>query len=150
MKRFNFTLRPLGIIRAHRERRARMALGTALRKVMEAENILGQARARTDALARSMASGRSGRYSAASEAAAYRAYLNECAVEAEQEKRLNAARAEADRCRNDCVEANRQVKIVERLEQAALTRYVASVYRSEQAEFDEIAGHRAARRSPHS
>jgi hypothetical protein len=91
------------------------------------------------------AAGHSGRFRPADEVAFFLAYRSECAVEADLRKEMAAAVSEAEARRSACVEANRDVKAMDRLEAAAFSSHRNATFRAEQAEFDEIASRQSAR-----
>ena len=146
MKRFHFPLRPVAIVRADREMRAREALAAALRARRLAEEELAAAQGRVGELAGVIAAGRVGSYRGADQANFLRAYRCECALAAEKAKQLAAAQAEAAARRDACIEANRQLKVVTRLEDKARAAHRAELLRLEQQLIDESAGYGALRR----
>jgi flagellar protein FliJ len=143
MKRFHFSLRPAAVLRAHRELLAREALATALRALGEAQIRLSAARERSAELETVIAAGRRKQFQPAAEAVFYQAYLASRAAELEHEKLVAAAAAELQRRRNACIEANRELKVIERIELRAREAHRQDNLRSEQNEIDEIAGFRA-------
>jgi flagellar FliJ protein len=147
MKKFHFSLRPVGIVRAHQELRAREALAASINAYAESAELLMTARRRVGELAEAMATGRRGRLRAADEAAFNRAYCRECAAELEAQKRFIAARGAMEKSREAYMEANQRLKVVERLEQRARAVHRLDALRAEQAEIDEIAGRRGVRRA---
>ena len=68
MKRFRFPLRPVAVLRAHQELRAREAFGAAVHAYVAAEEQHAAAKARSAAFERELFSGRRERFSAAVEA----------------------------------------------------------------------------------
>jgi flagellar FliJ protein len=142
MKRFHFPLRPVAIVRANREIRAREALAVALRAVSLAEERLEMAQSRAKNLEGVISQGRRVRVRAADEVAALQSYRRECAGVIDSERQLAAARVEAAKRRQACVEANREVKVVATLEDKARSAYRADCLRAEQQQIDEIAGFR--------
>lgn len=146
MKRFHFPLRSVSILRSHREAIARASLASAMRACETVEARLAEARQRLSEMERLRSDGRSGRFRAADEIAFLLAYRGECATEADASKQRAAAVRDVEVRRNACVEANRAVKAIERLEASALLAHRTEAFRAEQAEFDELAGRRAGRR----
>jgi flagellar FliJ protein len=142
MKKFHFSLRPVAIVRAHHELRAREALAASINAYAESAELLMIARKRVGELAEAMAAGRRGRLRAADEAAFNRAYCRECAAELEAQKQFIAARSDMEKAREAYLEANRRLKVVERLEQRARALHRLDTLRGEQIEIDEIAGRR--------
>ena len=146
MKRFQFPLRSVALLRAHREMAARESLASSMRACAAAEERLGAVLGRMAEMERMRSAGRQVRFKPADEVAFVMAYRRECAAAAEARRVLTAAIAEVEARRRACVEANRQVKVVSRLESIAVANHRLGVSRAEQAEFDEAAGRRAARR----
>lgn len=146
MKRFRFSLRAVAVVRAHRELRARQALADALREQTQAESTAAAARARAAALEAVISGARQVAYSAALQVSYIQAYQGARQAEAEAEKKLEAARAQSAKRRAECIEANRQVKIVSRLEEHARAAHRLAGQREEQAQIDEQAVFRAGAR----
>ena len=142
MKRFHFPLRPVAILRAHREQHAREIFAAAVRSHDHAETVLAGVRARVTAFETTLANGRRDRFSPAIEAQTFAAYRIECVAETESERRVAAARADLERERAAYLEAHRKVEVVRRLEEKSRTAYRAETTRVEQAEFDDFAGRR--------
>ncbi len=150
MKRFTFPLRSVAILRHHREHMAREALAAAARSCTALEVRLNAAKMCLQEMEQLRSAERSGCFRPADDISFFHAYRVEWASEGELRKQLAAAFAEADQLRDACVEANREVKAIERLEAAAVAAHRAEGSRTEMAEFDEHAGRRAARRKPFS
>lgn len=147
MKRFRFSLYPVAVMRAHRELKAREALAGALAAQRQAEDKLLAARGRIEVLETAMRAGRRGTFRAADAAAAAQVYRREWAGEAEAQKQTAVARTATEKRREACVEANRELRLIQKLEAHARARYAEDVRRAEQSELDEIAVQRAARRN---
>ena len=147
MKRFSFPLRPLAVIRAHRELRAREAFAAAVHAYVQTEERLAQCRARVAELGAMLFAGRRERYFAADAAGLFRVYRAESHSELEAERAVIEARALMNQRRAEYLEADRRLKIVQRLEEKARTRHRAETLRAEQAEHDEFAGFRSAQRA---
>ena len=147
MKRFKFPLKPVAILRAHNERKAREALAVAIGLYVKAEQNLAEIRARTEELEGILFSGRRERFRAMDEAAFLQAYRRECAAEMEGQKLVVTARAEMEAVRAACIVANRELKIIEKLEAHARGKYHVDVLRSEQNDFDEMATQRLLRKA---
>lgn len=147
MKRFRFPLRPVAVLRAHRELQAQEAFGAAVHKYVAAEQSLAETRARVAKYEADLFAGRRERFSAADEARALTAYRNECAAEMEAEKAVIVARDTMHQRRADYLEAHRKVEVVKHLEQDARAEHRLVTTREEQAEFDDFASRRATRRS---
>jgi flagellar FliJ protein len=148
MKRFRFTLRPVAVLRAHRELRAREAFGTAVHAYVKSEQDLAATRERVARFESAMAAGRQKRFSAAEEAHALAAYRQECALEFHAERAMLSARSAMNQARADYLEAHRKLEVVKRLEVKAREAHRLETNREEQAEFDDFASRRASRRSP--
>jgi flagellar export protein FliJ len=150
MKKFTFPLRSVATLRAHREHAAREALAAALRVCTDLEVRLAAARMCLNEMEQLRSAGRSGCFRPADDVAFFHAYRLQWASEEELRKQFAASVAHADKRRDACVEANREVKAIQRLESTALSAHRAGLGRAEQAEYDEHAGRRAARRKPFS
>ena len=142
MKRFRFPLRPVAILRAHRETRAREAFGVAVHGYVTAEEDLSRTRVRMRALEAALFEGRQERYVAAEAALLLSDYRRECAAEGDAERRVVVAREEMQRRRDEYLEAHRQLEVVNRLEQKARVTYRRDNDKADQAEMDDLAGHR--------
>lgn len=147
MKRFRFSLRPVAILRAHHEMRAREAFAAAVQAFVKSEQDLAAARIRLRQLEAALTAGRAERFSAADEVQALAAYRRECTAEAEAEQAMIAAQQAMQQRRIEYVEAHRKLEVVKRLEQKARAVHRYETGREEQAEFDDFAGRRFARRS---
>ncbi|HVW19609.1 MAG TPA: flagellar export protein FliJ [Opitutaceae bacterium] len=146
MKRFRFPLRPVAVMRADRELRAREALAAAIEGVRLAQEKVLAARGRISGLEAVMRAGRSGTFRAAEAVAAGLAYRRECGAELEAQKQLAGAHAAMEKRRGACIEANRDLKVISKLEEKARTRHRDESQRAEQVEIDEIALRRSAQR----
>jgi flagellar FliJ protein len=147
MKRFRFSLRPVAVLRAHREIRAREAFAASVHTYVQSEEALGATRVRVAQLESTLFAGRTGSFNAADEAAQLVGYRRECGAEGEAERATFAARAAMDRARADYLEAHRKLEVVKRLEVKARTDHRLAAGREEQNEFDDYAGRMASRRS---
>lgn len=148
MKRFRFPLRPVAVLRTHRELKAREAFGAAVHAYMRSEQDLATVRERVARYEAELSAGRSGSFSAADQARALAAYRQERAAEAESERAMNNARTQMNQRRAEYLTAHRELEVVKRLEEKARTAYRGEVARHEQSEFDDFASRRALRRSP--
>ncbi len=146
MKRFRFPLRPVAVLRAHREVRAKEEFAVAVSAYVNAEQLLAQARARSAELARIMAASRQESFRAADSAAFFQAYRRECDQELKAERDVNTARSTMEQRRSAYVEAHKQLKTVTKLEERAREVHRLENDRAEQAALDEFAAYRAARR----
>jgi flagellar export protein FliJ len=144
VKRFRFPLKPVALLRAHREAQAREAFAAAVRASAQAEAALAAVRQGIAEFEAAIEAGRRERFSAAAEARALAAYRRERLNEAEAGRALDAARTVVQQRRADYLEARRRVEVVERLEDQARARHRAEGAREEQAGFDELAVRRFA------
>lgn len=142
MKRFCFPLRPVAILRAHRETHAREAFAAAVHAVAQAEDALARTRVRVRALEAALFAGRQERFHPAEAALLLADYRRECAREIEAERLVITAREEMQQRRTDYIEAHRELEIVERLEGKARTAHRRENEKLEQAEADDFAGRR--------
>ena len=148
MKRFRFPLRPVAVLRAHRELRAREIFAASVHAYVQSEEALAATRARVAQFEAALFAGRRLTFNAAEEAHQVAAYRRECAVEGEAERATFAARAAMDWARVDYLEAHRKLEVVKRLETKSRLDHRLATNREEQAEFDDFATRRAMRRSP--
>jgi flagellar FliJ protein len=146
MKRFRFPLRPVAVIRAHRELRAREAFAAAVHAYVQAEERLACTRARVAELGELLFERRQENFLAADAASLFRVYRAECQAEIAAEREVIEARDLMGRCRQDYLEANRKLKVVQRLEEQARDRHLLEGRRADQAALDDFASHRAIRR----
>jgi len=148
MKRFRFPLRPVAVLRAHRESRAREAFAAAVHSYVQSEELLAATRARVAQLEAALCAGRRERFDAAEEAYHLHGYRREAAAELEAERAMIAARDVMKQRRTEYLEAHRKLEVVRRLEVKARGVYRVATNREEQAEFDDFATRRACRREP--
>jgi len=146
MKRFHFPLRPVAVIRAHRELQAREAFGIAMKALREADTALGAALVRVGALEAGIAAGRVRGVRPNEETASALEYRRECAAALEAGRVAAAAREEAAKRREVCIQANRDLKTVNKLEEHARAAFKVESLRADQRELDEIAGFRETRK----
>jgi flagellar protein FliJ len=142
MKRFRFPLRPVAVLRAHHEARAREAFAAAVHAYVLAEENLAAARERAARLAAALCAGRRERFDAAGEAHSLHGYRREAAAELAAERAVIAAREAMQRRRADYLEAHRKVEVVSRLEARARRAHWQAAQREEQTEFDEFGARR--------
>ncbi len=138
MKRFRFPLRPVAVLRAHRESRAREVFATAVHDYVQAAAALESTRRRVADFEAALFAHREGRFQAAEEAHNLAGYRREAAEEVAAERALFAANATMAQRRNDYLEAHRQLEVVHRLEAKARSHYRIALGREEQAEFDDF------------
>ena len=142
MKRFRFPLRPVAVVRAHQELRAREHFATAVHAYIEAQEALQRTRVRMQALESALFSGRNTTYRAAEAALLLADYRRECTAEVETERAAIAAREEMEKKRAEYLEAHRKLEVVHRLEDKARAVHRRETDREEQAEFDDFASRR--------
>ncbi|MBI2815115.1 MAG: flagellar export protein FliJ [Opitutae bacterium] len=145
MKRFRFPLRPVAVLRAHRQARAREAFAQAVHLYVEAEQRHAAVRARREELETVMHDGRRATFRAADEIAFWGAYRHVCEEEIRAERAVIETRAAMETRREEYLAAHRAVKVVEKLEQKARALHRRLTGRAEMAELDELAGFRRAR-----
>ncbi len=148
MKRFLFPLRPVAVLRAHREIRARETFAASVHAYVVSEENLTATRTRVARFEAALFAGRSGTFNPAAEAQQLAAYQRECNGEVEAERAMFAARAEMECRRADYLEAHRKLEVVKRLESKSRLAHRLESNRAEQAEFDDFATRRALRRAP--
>jgi flagellar export protein FliJ len=146
MKKFHFSLRPVAIMRAHRELCAREALAAAAGAHTRTEERLAATRGRLTELETIIRASRRGNFRAAEGAAFGQAYRREWTAEGDAQKQVAAARAVLEKRREACIEANRHLQVITRLEEKARAFHRQETQRAEQAEIDDLAGRRASRR----
>jgi|CXWL01.1.fsa_nt_gi flagellar FliJ protein len=146
MKKFRFPLRPVAVLRSHRQARAREAFARAVHVYVEAEEKLAALRVRHEELATAMHDGRRETFRAIDEIGFWNAYRRACEEEIAAERSVIEARAAMESHREDYLAAHRALKVVEKLEQKARAVYRRLTGREEMAELDELAGLRAPRR----
>jgi flagellar export protein FliJ len=147
MKHFRFPLRPVARLRAHYELRAREAFAAAVGICAESEQNLSRASARVLALETAVIAGRQRLFSAAGEALNLGAYREELSVEAQAAKAKMAAQAAMEQRRREYIDAHRRAEAMRRLEEKAKAAHRLEQNREEQAEFDDLAGQRSARKT---
>lgn len=147
MKRFRFPLRPVAILRAHRELRAKEAFAAAMQALIAAEQRLNAARERVARLGAALAEARTQAFTPAEATVTFRAYRAESLVEANAARATTEARTLMEQRRQEYLTANRELEIVKRLEVKARAAHRAEGLREEQIVLDDFAGFRAARRS---
>jgi flagellar FliJ protein len=146
MKRFHFPLRPVAVLRAHKELRAREAFAVSVHAYVQTEERLAHTRKRVAEMEQLLFAGRSERFGAADAATLFRVYRADCHTEVETEREVIAAKDVMNQRRAEYIEANRQLKIIHRLEEKARNKNRLENARIEQNELDEFAGYRASRR----
>ena len=89
MKRFRFPLRPVAVLRAHREMRAREAFAASVHAYVKSEEDLAATRRRVAQFEAALFAGRRERFSAAEEAHTLAGYRQECAAEVAAERAID-------------------------------------------------------------
>lgn len=145
MKKFRFPLRPVAVLRSHAEQKAREIFARAVHAYAAVEESQQAATRRVAEVGAELSASRAGTYAAEESAMLFRAYRNECEEEMRQQRLLIEARDLMNRRRAEYLEANRRLRVVERLEEQARTRHRTEVLAAEQAESDELAAGRAGR-----
>jgi flagellar export protein FliJ len=143
MKRHHFPLRSVGVIRAHRLWLARQGLAQSIQAADGVRDRLVAKRRRIEFLTAQQATARSGHFRAADEAAFWGHQRREAAEVIQLERQVAQAEADVAAKRAACIEADRAVKMIERLEATALAAHRVESLRALQGELDEFAGHRA-------
>jgi flagellar FliJ protein len=142
MKRFRFPLRPVSVLRGHREVRAREAFAGALHRLTAAQEDLRRIGMRMRDLETALSNCRAKSFRPAEAAQLLADYRRECTAEVEAERLVIVARDEVQKARLEYLEAHRQLEIVNRLEEKAREVHRLDNNRTEQAEMDELAGQR--------
>ncbi len=142
MKRFRFPLRPVAVLRAHRETRAQEAFAAAVHVYVQAEDALARTRIRMRALESELSQSREQRFHPAEAALLLTDYRRESTREIEAEGLVITARDAMQKRRAEYLEAHRDLEIVERLESKARAAHRHENERAEQAEADDFAGRR--------
>jgi flagellar export protein FliJ len=137
MKKFRFVLRPVSIVRTHRESRAREVFAASVHAYVRTEEDLAAVRARVAAFGASIFASRRERFEAAEHAICLAGYRRECAAEIPAERAVIAARADMERRRSEYLEAHRNLEAVNKLEEKSRSAYRAAAGREEQAEYDD-------------
>jgi flagellar export protein FliJ len=145
MKRFRFPLRPVSVVRANNEARAREKFAAAVHAYVDSEQELARIRGRIAELGSALFASRGARFDAAEQANYLADYRRENAAEIPAERAVFTARAEMELRRAEYIENRREMQAINRIEERSRAAYRAAVLRGEQAEFDELSGHRAAR-----
>jgi flagellar FliJ protein len=141
MKKFRFGLRPVSVVRAHRESRAREVFAASVHAYVRSEEDLASIRARVAEFGASIFASRRERFEAAEHAVCLAGYRRECAAEIPAERAVFAARAEMERRRAEYLDAHRQLEAVNKLEEKGRKAHRAASAREEQAAFDDRSAH---------
>jgi flagellar protein FliJ len=148
MKAFRFSLRPVSVLRAHRELRAREAFAAAVHAYMQSDEELAATCARVAQFEAALCEGRGAHFSASEQARALAAYRRERLAEAEAESARQSAHQAMQQRRADYLEAHRKLEVVRRLEEKARGAHRLAAGREEQAGYDELAARRCGARRP--
>jgi flagellar export protein FliJ len=122
--------------------RAREAFADSVRKYVASEEALAGIRARKTRLEATLLESARDNTHAPETAAFFQAYRLECSEEITAERATIAAKAEMEHCRGKYTAANREVKVIDRLEEKSRAAYQRESERAVQAELDDIAGYR--------
>lgn len=147
MKRFRFPLRPVAVVRAHKELRAKEVFAAAIHVYVQAEERLAVTRARIAELEDTLFAGRGGRFMATEAAGLFRVYRAERQAELNVERSVIEARDMMNKRRGEYLDAHRQMEVVNRLEEKARALHRAESLRYEQSQIDEFAGYAATKRT---
>lgn len=145
MKRFRFPLRPVAVLRAHRESRAREVFAAAVHGYVQAMATLETTRQRIAGFEAALFHHRQGTFNAMEETHTFNGYRREVQQERADERAMMASREQMENRRNEYLEAHRQLETMNRLETKARTNHRLASQREEQAEFDEYASRRIRR-----
>jgi flagellar export protein FliJ len=137
MKKFRFSLRPVSIVRAHRETRAREVFAASVQSFIRSEEDLAQVRTRIAQFGATIFASRRERFEASEHAICLAGYRRECAAEIPAEKAVFLARSEMERRRAEYIEAHRHMEAVNKLEEKSRAAHRLDLNREEQAEFDD-------------
>ena len=145
MKKFRFSLRPVSVVRAHRESRAREIFATSVRLYVQAEEDLAGVRKRIAEFGSTIFASRRERFEASEHAICLAGYRRECAAEIPAEAAVIAARSEMEKRRTEYLDAHRKMEAMTKLESKGRAAHRLAANREEQAAFDDrrYAGRRA-------
>jgi flagellar FliJ protein len=147
MKKYRFSLRPVAMLRAHKESRAREEFAAAVRAYVRAEEELAAVRVRIAKFANAIFTSRSERFEVSEHALCLAGFRRESAAEIPAERAVFEARAQMDQARLRYLDAHRDVEVVRKLEEKSRAAYRAACNLEEQAEFDEMSRNAHARRA---
>ncbi|MEI6107834.1 MAG: flagellar export protein FliJ [Opitutae bacterium] len=139
MKKFRFPLRPVGVLRVHRQTRARETFAASVHCYVQSEEHLAILQHQRQQLETVLHDGRRTVFHAAEQISFWGAYRRVTEDEIQAERAVIAARAKMEEHRQEYMEAHRAVKRVEKLEQKAHTVYRLLSEREDQRELDELA-----------
>jgi flagellar FliJ protein len=137
MKKFNFSLRSVGTVRAMREMRAREAFTEALHAYLAAEERLQQARQQRRKLEDILVDSRGATLRPPDQVTYINAYQDELARERQAAQESAAAKAELDGRRELWVNARRDLRVIENLEVKARQVYRHELEYEEQKLLDD-------------
>ena len=147
MKKFRFGLRPVSVVRAHREARAREVFASAVHAYVRSEEELMNVRTRIAKFGAAIFESRRNTFDADEHAHCLQGFRRESAEEIPAERAVFTARIEMQQRRADYLEAHRELELVKRIEDKTRARHRIACDREEQAEFDDLAGRRHSRRA---
>ena len=137
MKKFNFSLRSVGTVRAMRELRAREAFTEALHAYLAAEERLQQAREQRRKLEDILVNSRGATLRPPDQVTYINAYQDELARERQAAQESAAAKAELDERRELWVNARRDLRVIENLDVKARQVYRHELEYEEQKLLDD-------------
>lgn len=139
MKKFRFPLRSVATVRTLRELRAREQFSHAVQVYVTAEETLQGLRSRLAELEQILKSGRGTTFRAADEAWFIEAFKHETVAATKAATEVTAARAAMESARQAWLEARRDLRVVENLEQKARAAHLREGEREAQAALDDRA-----------
>jgi flagellar FliJ protein len=138
MKKYRFSLRPIAVIRAHKESCAKEEFAAAVRAYVRAEEELAEVRLRISKFAHAIFASRRERFEVGEHALCLAGFRRESASEIPAERAVISARAAMDGKRQAYLDAHREVEVVRKLEEKSRAAYRSACNLEEQAEFDEM------------
>ncbi len=137
MKRFRFPLKSVATVRTLAELRAREKFSSALQAHLEVERRLAAIRARIAEYEKNLRLMRAGTFRPSDQAAALAAIRAETALATKTEGELAQARKALEAARYAWLEARRDQRVIEKLEERAKQAYRYEVAREDQLALDE-------------
>ena len=145
MKKYRFPLRSVATVRALREQRAREVFSAAVHAYAGAEERRGEIRARISELEEILRSERARNFRASDQVSFLHAHHRETVAEVAAAKVAEQARVEMERCRQAWLEARRDVRLLENLEDKSRSVHRLALEREAQSLMDDRTGALAAR-----
>jgi flagellar export protein FliJ len=139
MKRFRFPLKPVGVLRAHQEARARAAFATTVQAYVQAEETLARTRARVAELEAILFNNRQDTFRPSESAAFFQHYRQESNTVIAAEQKVFAAAETMRQARAAYIAASQATKVITRLEEKSRLHHRQETERILQAELDEFA-----------